>query len=67
MPVNLDELRDELLDYCGMAAFEGYDAAMAQIVEIELAVDDELPVIAEVLGHDAWLPAKSDEGGQWPW
>lgn len=67
MPVNLDELRDELFDYCGTAAFEGNAAAMAQVVEIELASSEELPGIADALGLDAGSFANSDEGGQWPW
>ena len=48
-----EDLREELLDYCGSAAFAGNMAAMAQLSEIEVADEDELWMIAD----DLWIDA----------
>ena len=58
-----EDLRDELLDYCGTAAFAGNMAAMAQLGEVEVADEDELWTIAD----DLWVESNthrndSDDG-----
>lgn len=50
MEVNVEQLRKELLDYCGTAAFSGMPAAMGDMVEIEHASPSELIAIAERFG-----------------
>ena len=48
--MNTEELRQNLLDYVGTAAFGGMPAAFGDILEIENADYDELLEIAERLG-----------------
>lgn len=50
MEVNVEQLRRELLDYCGTAAFGGMPAAIGDVMEIEHASPSELIDIAQRLG-----------------
>lgn len=50
--VNVDALRNYLLDYCGSALFSGFPAAVIDIADIEAADGYELCQIAERLGVD---------------
>lgn len=50
--IDVDDLRDYLLDYCGTAAFSGFPAALADAAEIERASGPELCGIAQRLGVD---------------
>jgi len=52
MTVDVDALREYLLDLCGTAAFAGYGAALVGIAEIENASGRELLFIALQLGVD---------------
>lgn len=58
--VDIDELRDCLVDYCGTAVYSGSPAAVIDLAEIEYANAEELFRKAEELGID---PAnfKADE------
>ena len=48
--VDVDALREYLLDYCGIATFSGFPAAVLDVVNIEQADGYELCQIAERLG-----------------
>ncbi len=50
-----EDLREELLDYYGTAAFAGNMTAMAQLGEIEVADEDELWIIAD----DMWIDSNT--------
>lgn len=50
--VDIDALRDYLLDYCGSAMFPGFPAAVLDVVDIEQADSYELCQMAERLGID---------------
>lgn len=50
--IDVDALRDYLLDYCGTAMFSGFPAAVLDVVDIERASGEELCDIAEQLGID---------------
>lgn len=50
--VDVDVLREYLLDYCGIATFSGFPAAVLDVVNIEQADGYELCQIAERLGID---------------
>lgn len=50
MEVTVEQLRQELLDYCGTASFAGMPAAMGDVTEIESASPSELLAIAQRLG-----------------
>ena len=52
MVIDIDALRDYLLDYCGTAMFAGFGPAMLDVVEEERADGYELIRIAERLGVD---------------
>lgn len=52
MKVDIDALRDYLLDYCGTAMFAGFGPALLDIADIERADGYELIRIAERLGVD---------------
>ena len=52
MEIDIDKLRDYLLDYCGTAVFAGFDPALLDVVDIERADAHELIRIAERLGID---------------
>lgn len=48
--IDIDALRDYLMDYCGSAIFSGFPAAIIGVTEIESAGGYELCQIAEQLG-----------------
>lgn len=50
--IDIDRLREHLLDYCGTAAFGGFPAAMLDVMDIEHADGRELCQKAERLGVD---------------
>lgn len=50
--VEIEALRDYLLDYCGSAMFLGFPAAVLDVVDIEQADSYELCQMAERLGID---------------
>lgn len=50
--IDIDALRDYLMDYCGTAAFSGFPAAMLDVMGIEDMDDVELCRKAEDLGID---------------
>lgn len=50
--VDTDDLRDALMDEAGTAAFAGFPAAMADVVDLEDASLEELVERAEDLGWD---------------
>lgn len=50
--VDIDALRDYLLDYCGSAIFSGFPAAVLDVIDIEQVDSYELCQIAERLGID---------------
>lgn len=52
MVIDIDALRDYLIDYCGTAMFAGFGPAMLDVVEVERADGYELIRIAERLGVD---------------
>lgn len=50
--IDVDALRDYMLDYCGTAMFSGFPSAVLDVVDIERASGEELCDIAEQLGID---------------
>lgn len=52
MTIDVDALRDYLLDLCGTAMFSGFGPALLDAVEVECADAYELIHIAERLGVD---------------
>lgn len=50
--IDVDELRDFMLDYCGSAMAPGFPAAILDIVDIERAGGEELCQMAEKAGVD---------------
>lgn len=50
--INVDALRDYLLDYCGTAMFSGFPAALLDVADIERMSGEELCRKAEELGID---------------
>lgn len=52
MRIDVDELDDYLMDFCGTAAMGGDLSAMATLQEVEDASGEELCEIAEDLGID---------------
>lgn len=50
--IDTDKLRDYLEDYCGMAAFSGFPAALLDVGDIENMDGYELCEKAEDLGID---------------
>lgn len=50
--IDVDALRDYLMDYCGTAAFGGFPAALLDVVDIERMDGHELCKKAEDLGID---------------
>ena len=52
MKVDIDKLRDYLLDICEPAFFAGFGSALLDIADIERADGFELIRIAERLGAD---------------
>lgn len=58
--VDIDELRDCLVDYCGTAVYSGSPAAVIDLAEIEYANAEELFRKAKELGIDS-ADFKADE------
>lgn len=52
MQIDVDALREYLLDYCGTAMFSGFPAAMLDVADIEGMSGYELCKKAEDLGID---------------
>ena len=52
MTIDVDALRDYLMDYCGSAMLSGFDAAVLDLAEIEDMDGYELCEKAEELGID---------------
>lgn len=52
MEIDGDALRAYLMEYCGMAAFGGFPAALLDVADIECASGEELCRKAEELGID---------------
>ena len=52
MTIDVDALRDYLLDLCGTAVFSGFGVALLDVAEVERASGYELICIAERLGVD---------------
>lgn len=50
--IDVDALREYLLEYCGTAMFSGFPAALIDVVDIQRADGIELCKIAERLGID---------------
>ena len=50
--IDVDELRDYLLDYCGTAMMSGFPVAVLDVADIERASGHELCRIAESMGVD---------------
>lgn len=50
--IDVDALREYLLDYCGTAMFSGFPTAVLDVVDIEQADGYELCRIAERLDID---------------
>ena len=50
--IDVDALRDYLLDYCGTAMFGGFPAALLDVADIERMSGEELCRKAEELGVD---------------
>ena len=50
--IDIDALREYLLDYCGTAMMSGFPAAVLDVADIERADGMELCRIAERLGID---------------
>lgn len=50
--IDVDSLRDYLIDYCGTAMFSGFPAAVLDLAEIEDMDGYELCEFAEELGVD---------------
>lgn len=52
MTIDIDALRDCLLDLCGTARFAGFGPALLDVAEVESASEYELIRIAERFGVD---------------
>ena len=50
--IDVDALRDYMLDYCGSAMMSGFPAALLDVADIERADGRELCRMAERLGID---------------
>ena len=50
--IRVDELRDYMEDYCGTAAFNGFPAAMMDVIDIDNMDPYELCQKAEDMGID---------------
>lgn len=50
--IDIDALRDYLLDYCGTAMFSGFPAALLDVADVERMSGEELCRKAEELGVD---------------
>lgn len=52
MAIDIDALRDYLLDLCGTAMFSGFGPALLDVAEVERADGYELIRVAERFGVD---------------
>ncbi|MDY5081962.1 MAG: hypothetical protein SPE77_07840 [Collinsella sp.] len=50
--INVNKLREYLLDYCGSAMASGFLTAMLDLTDVEHASGEELCRIAEQMGID---------------
>ena len=50
--IDVDKLREHLMDYCGTAAFSGFPAAALDLIDVQSASGYELCRQAERLGID---------------
>lgn len=50
--IDVDRLREYLIEYCGSAMMSGFPAAVLDVADIERAGGEELCHIAERLGVD---------------
>ena len=50
--IDVDKLRDYMMDYCGTAMFSGFPAALLDVADIERASGTELCQKAEQMGID---------------
>ena len=50
--INVEKLRDHMLDYCGSAMMSGFPAAVLDVVDVERASGEELCQMAERMGVD---------------
>ncbi len=50
--INVDALRDYMMDYCGTAMFSGFPAALLDVADIESMSGEELCRKAERMGID---------------
>lgn len=52
MKIDIERLREDLIDYYGVAAFSGISVAMMDVFEVEDASEEELIKLAEEAGWD---------------
>jgi len=50
--IDVDDLRDYLMDYCGTAMMSGFPGAVLDVVDVERASGQELCRMAESMGVD---------------
>lgn len=50
--IDVDALRDYMMDYCGAAMFSGFPAALLDVADIESMNGEELCRKAESMGID---------------
>lgn len=50
--INVDALRDYMMDYCGTAMFSGFPAALLDVADIEGMSGEDLCRKAESMGID---------------
>ena len=50
--IDVDKLRDYLMDYCGTAVLTGFPAAAFDLVDVQIASGQELCQMAERFGVD---------------
>lgn len=64
--IDVDELRDHMLDYSGTAMMSGFPAAMLDVVDVERADGEELCHMAEDLGVDLRRFVVDDDAADTP-
>ena len=52
MTVNVDKLRNHLIDYYGSAMYSGFPAAVIEVMDVETASPEELIDIANRAGFN---------------
>lgn len=62
--INVDKLRNHLMDYCGTAAFSGLTTAALDLIDIQSACGYELCRQAERLGIDLGQFTFDEQGDQ---